>query len=101
MTRVYVEQEGGKCLLRAEGHATGSVEACNYITGILYALAGYVKNAEENGFAEVYKLEIAPGDVTVYCHGDERVTAAFDMAKTGLMQLEQAVPDMICVETYE
>lgn len=100
MTNVYIEQEGGRCLLRAEGHAAGSVEACNYITGVLYALAGYVKNAEENGFAEVYKLCLAPGDVTVHCHGDEQVTAAFDMAKIGLLQLEQSVPDVICVETF-
>jgi len=76
------------------------VEVCNYITGVLYALAGYVMNAEENGFARIDKLESAPGDVTVRCRGDERVMAAFDMAKIGLLQLERVMPDMICVRSY-
>ena len=99
MTDVYVEKDGNRYLLSAKGHATGSVEACNYITGVLYSLAGYVKNAEAMGFAEVFKLEIAAGDVTVHCRGDERVNAACDMAMIGLMQLERAMPDMIRVET--
>ncbi len=99
MTRVYIEKDGARYLLSAKGHATGSVEACNYITGVLYALAGYVKNAETLGFAEIYKLEISPGDVTVHCCGDECINAAFDMATIGLLQLERAMPDMICVET--
>lgn len=101
MTKVYMERDGDRRLLVARGHAEGSVEACNYITGVLYALAGYVKNAEAAGFAEVFKMETLPGNVTVHCRGDERVNAAFDMAMIGLMQLERTMPDMICVEMNE
>ncbi len=101
MTNVYIEKDGDRYLLSAKGHATGSVEACNYITGVLYALAGYVKNAEAIGFAEIYKLDMEPGGVTVHCRGDERINAAFDMAKVGLMQLERAMPEMIQVMVVE
>lgn len=44
MTRIYAEMDGPRCTISAQGHATGSVEACAAISGILYALAGYVTN---------------------------------------------------------
>ena len=48
MTRVYAEQDGSRYMLLAEGHA-GATDACNYITGVMYAFAGYVANAERDG----------------------------------------------------
>ena len=53
MTRVYAEQDGSRYMLLAEGHA-GATDACNYITGVMYAFAGYVANAERDGRCEVY-----------------------------------------------
>ena len=45
MPQVYAERDGQRCILSAQGHATGSVEACAAVSGILSALAGYVTNA--------------------------------------------------------
>lgn len=54
MTQVYAERDGQRCILSAQGHATGSVEACAAVSGILYALAGYVTNAMRERYVEVY-----------------------------------------------
>lgn len=102
MTRVYAEQDGSRYMLLAEGHA-GATDACNYITGVMYAFAGYVANAERDGRCEVYSLEIDDKEprFLVHCSGDERVEAAFEAALIGLQQLEQTRPESIAVNLAE
>ena len=99
MTKVYAEKDGNRFLIDAKGHA-GDIEACNYITGALYSLAGYVHNAERAGFGTVltYRTEKTGGNMTLHCTGDQRVEAAFDAAIIGLKQLEQARPNAVTVE---
>lgn len=99
MTKVYAEKGGGKLLLRCEGHAKTSA-GCNYITGIMYAFAGYAKNAERYGDAKINILEIdtdAPRFI-VDCEGGSGVEAAFDAAVIGLLQLAETDPEEITVE---
>jgi len=102
MTRVYAEQDGTRYMLFAEGHA-GAVDACNYITGVMYAFAGYVANAEAEERCEVYALDINADEprFLVHCSGDERVEAAFEAALIGLQQLAKERPDNITVELPE
>ena len=57
MTTGYAELEGGRCLLVLDGHATGSPSVCAAISGLVYALAGYLTNAEREVRAEVYASE--------------------------------------------
>lgn len=96
MTRARAEKGGGKFLLRCDGHAKTSA-ACNYITGIMYAFAGYAKNkAVEIGALEIDAL--APRFV-VECRGGGDVEAAFDAAVIGLLQLQQTDPEEITVDT--
>ena len=101
MTQVYAELEGGRCLLALDGHATGSPEMCAAISGIVYALAGYLSNGERDGFAEVYHMELESGRVRIHCRGDDRVTAACEMAIIGLGQLGKARPDLIQMDLQE
>lgn len=104
MTRVYIEQDGTRYMIFAEGHA-GAVDACNYITGVMYAFAGYVRNAEAEGRCEVYGFNIdADGNnpqFLVHCGGDERVEAAFEAAVIGLQQLAQTRPENIAIDLAE
>lgn len=102
MTKVFIEQKGDSYLIRAEDHA-GATDACNYITGVMYAFAGYAKNAEAAGFAEVYSIEIDAQNARflVHCRGDERVEAAFETAVIGLEQLEAARPENISITLSE
>lgn len=102
MTKVYIEQDGDRFTISAEEHA-GATDACNYITGVMYAFAGYVKNAEAEGHADIYALEIDAKNARflVHCRGDERVEAAFEAAAIGLQQLEAARPENISVTLSE
>ena len=101
MTQVYAEMEGGRCLLTLEGHATGSTEVCAAISCLVYALAGYLANAGRDGFAEVYTMDMEDGKVCLHCHGDDRVTAACEVAIIGLRQLEKQYPELVQVDFRE
>lgn len=99
MTRIYAEQDGQRCTISARGHATGSVEACAAISGILYALAGYVTNAQQERPIEVYTWIMESGKVLLDFNGDGETAAAFEMAVIGLLQIAQAHPEQVCMET--
>ena len=95
MTRIYAELEGGRCLLSMDGHATGSPEVCAAISGIVYSLAGYLANAERDGRAEVYTMDLDAGKVLIHCHGDAGTAGACEMAVIGLRQLEKQYPELL------
>lgn len=101
MTRVYIEQDGDRCILSARGHATGSEQVCAAISGILYALAGYLTNAVRERYVEIYEYRIKSGDVRLDFNGDGGTTAAFEMAVIGLLQIEQGSPGYVSVKIRE
>ncbi len=101
MTWVYAKLESGRYFLSAKGHAVGSEQGCAFISGILYALAGYLVNAEAEGHARLGRMKLEPGDVAIRAEGDERTEAAFDMALIGLRQLEKEHPELVKVEISE
>ena len=43
MTMVHIEHEIGRYMILCEGHSADE-KCCNYITGVMYAFGGYVKN---------------------------------------------------------
>lgn len=101
MTKVYAERDGERCILSAQGHATGSVEACAAVSGILYALAGYLTNALRERYVEFYTWKMESGDVQLDFNGDKSTAAAFEMAVIGLSQIAQAHPEQVRVEFLE
>lgn len=97
MTRVKILTDGERRTLTARDHA-GDIEACNYITGVLYALAGFIANEAEQGRAVLRHMVMEPGAVTIDAKGGERLEAAFEMACVGLLQLQETRPEAIQVE---
>lgn len=98
MTRVYCEKDGNRYTVCAGGHAEGSPQVCAAISGLLYALAGYVEN--EKGI-RVLDRRIGSGDFSISFQGGERAEAVYDMAVIGLLQIEKSSPDHIRVERME
>lgn len=93
MTRVTVWVDGDRHSIHAEGHA-GDIEACNYITGVLYSLAGFAANEVKQGRAKLLKkMLLSPGEVIIDAAGEERLEAAFEMAAVGLLQLQATRPE--------
>ena len=101
MTKVYAERSGHRCILSAQGHATGSEQVCAAVSGLLYALAGYLASAVRESYIEFYKNEIEDGSMLLDFNGDEATTAAFTMAVIGLRQIAQSYPDFLQVEYLE
>ena len=98
MTQIYAERSGNRCILSAQGHATGSVEVCAAVSGILYALAGYLTNAVTERYIEFYENRMEEADVLFDFNGDEQTAAAFEMAVIGLLQIVQQYPEFLKVE---
>lgn len=98
MTQVYAERSGNRCILSAKGHATGSVEVCAAVSGILYALAGYLTNALRERYIEFYENRVEEADVLLDFNGDDCTVAAFEMAVIGLAQIGQQYPEFLRVE---
>lgn len=97
MTRVQITRSGRRWTVEAMEHA-GDIEACNYITGVLYSLAGFAANEAERGRARLLRTDMSPGDVTIDARGGRRLAAAFEMACIGLLQLQKSRPDAISVK---
>lgn len=100
MTRVYAERDGNRYTICANGHATGSPEVCAAISGLLYALAGYVRNASD-GSTLAYDERLESGNVQLHFRGGEGAGGAFDMAVIGLKQIEAKYPELVSVEYLE
>lgn len=101
MTRVELLVSGDRRRLTAKGHATGDAESCNYITGVLYSLAGLAVNEAADGRTRLLQARMEPGDVAIETQGGERMEAGFDMALIGLLQLGQERPEAVRVDVRE
>lgn len=100
MTMVYCEKDGNRYIVTARGHAEGSPEVCAAISGILYALLGYVKNAQDESTI-AYSDRISSGDVAIDFRGGKNAEAVYDMTLIGLLQIEKSYPEHIHVERKE
>lgn len=100
MTSVYCEKDGNRYIISARGHASGSPEVCAAISGIMYALLGYVKNAQDESTI-AYSDRVYSGDVAIEFRGGENARAVYDMAVIGLLQIEKSHPEYIRVERME
>lgn len=93
MTKVWAQRPtGGERYFSVKGHATGSERVCAAVSGIVYALAGYLAN---DPAVEMEELRLDDGDVLMSWTGGEKDLAALQMACIGLMQIEKAEPNYI------
>lgn len=99
MTTVYCEKNVDLYSVIAKGHATGSPEVCAAVSGLLYALAGYVKNKKKSLYASEWSID--SGDVFILFRGGENAKAVYDMTVIGLLQIAKSHPDYINVELQE
>lgn len=93
MTTVWaaVPQKRERAIV-VQGHATGSEKVCAAVSGILYALGGYLTNAKG---VDIQAMRMDDAYVCLRWTGGKRDLAAFQMACIGLMQIEKAHPDYI------
>lgn len=80
------------------GHATGSEKVCAAVSGILYALAGYLQNAKG---VTIDQMRMDDAYVCIKWTGGKRDLAALQMACIGLMQIEKAEGDFLKTEISE
>lgn len=94
MIKVRFSDTDALCL-RISGHAgyaeSGKDIICAGVSSIAYALLGYLENIDKT-----VQSEIEDGYMCVVSNSvDKRVESAFEMALTGLLQLENTYPEYI------
>ncbi|MBQ8004490.1 MAG: ribosomal-processing cysteine protease Prp [Oscillospiraceae bacterium] len=116
MTKLKFFAENGRFRIVAEGHATGSPAVCAAISGIMYALAGYLNNVKNTdtssvtygdtfpsrgrirGESDDVRLELREGYAEIEFSGGEDAKAVYLMAVIGLLQIAKAEPDYVEIE---
>lgn len=96
MIKARFSRLDGGFSLKVTGHAgysdSGDDIVCAAVSGIVYALAGYI--AGECG--ESGKSSLGLGDARLSCGSDGE--AAMRMAYIGLLQLALTYPECVCVD---
>ncbi len=95
MTKIKFKQRGNKYTVEAKGHATGSEIACAGVSAVMYALAGYLINAERAGKVYDVSGHLKPADAVQEWCGGEAAEAAYEMATIGLMQIAESYPQYV------
>lgn len=100
MTRIFANRgvEEGRCYLSVIGHAEGSEKACAAISGLVYALAGYLINST-GVMVRVDTLDSA--DAVFDFLGDRDAVGAFTCVVIGLAQIAKEYPDQVQMEYVE
>lgn len=100
MTRIYAERgtENGRCYLSVKDHATGSVKACAAISGLVYALAGYLVNATG---VDVRGESLESADAVIDFYGDQMAVGAYLCTVIGLGQIAREYSDYVEMEYIE
>lgn len=98
MVEIVFEEAGNRFYLAMYGHAgynPGNDVVCAGVSAIIYALAGYIANAEG---LKVNSDKYEPGEAEFDVEGDAR--QAFEMAYIGLAQISQEYPDNVQVTNF-
>lgn len=83
----------------ADGHAADTA-TCNYITGILDALAGYLNTLAERGELALFVIDRRSGSYQLRAQAattdaGQQLLGAVESALIGLLQLERDRPDAL------
>ena len=97
MTNITIQNDGRIYRLTAAGHATGKPEACAAVSGIVYALGGYLKNLERAGSVTLDAFRLASGAAELAASGPA-AEHPFGMAAVGLMQIAARYPEQVRVD---
>lgn len=73
----------------------GSSEVCAAVSGLMYALAGYLVNAERDGKVQVICSKMMPGEAEQRWEGSEAEDAAYNLVVIGLMQIAGSYPQYL------
>lgn len=96
MTKIYCAKNKGRYSLRAEGHATGSQEACSGISAITNALILYAVNEVSHVYT-IHTMEEEDGHFCLRFTGDDQAGAAWKMAVMGLISISKTYPEQVQV----
>ena len=95
MTCITLSNSEGRYTVEAQGHATGSVQACAAVSALMYSLAGYLANADG---IELYSEDIADGFFAVEFSGEHAAQFIYDFCLIAFLQLEKNYADFVTVK---
>lgn len=101
MTDIQIEKQGDRWRFSAQGHATGSVEACAAVSVLLTALDAYLQYGSEELGTRVYRREVGSGTVRLHFSGGAETRGAAEVVELGLLLLQKSYGEYISVEVRE
>lgn len=103
MTRITAsyDWQAGQCSLEVLDHAAGSVQVCAAISALVYALAGYIKNAEHSAAVLVQENTVEKANARFRFMAGDEGCGAFLAVAIGLMQIAKQYPAYASMEFLE
>lgn len=102
MTSITITAGAGRWRFEASGHATGSPEACSAVSALLYALAGWLRNAPPGVRPGRTYLAPAAADIAFSDAGSGGAAEAVaDCIAVGLLQVASAEPGAVRVRVVQ
>lgn len=99
MITVDYKSDGITHNVEMKGHACysdkGDDIVCAAVSGILYALLGWLENNPED--VNAIDMDIKSGNAYIFCSGGEKTSAAFQMAIIGWEQIANEYPDHVVI----
>lgn len=95
MTHVRLSQDGTRCAVSCEGHATGSVEVCAAVSMLIQTAAAWARGSG----AVIFDLRLDPGDARLEYDADDDGLVLLDVLHVGFALLARRYPDIVELET--
>lgn len=96
MTKVLIERDGNLFTVRADGHATGSVETCAAVSCLLYTLAAWLQGHQE--IPSTIRLE--EGDASIVWLSEAGLPA-WEMICAGFRSMAKGYAEYVDAEIVE
>lgn len=97
MVKCEISTANGVHRIECIGHATGSEKVCAAVSGLMYALIGFIGNQPELEDI-IHECKIESGHSLVAFEGHNE---AFEVVRTGLLQIAHTYPEYLKITENE
>lgn len=94
MTTITIQRDADTYRLTAVGHATGEPAVCAAVSGLVYALGGYLTNLARAGEVTLERCMLESGAAELEASGDA-ARQSFELAAVGLLQVARSYPKQV------
>lgn len=95
MTSVTLNEDDGRYVVEAVGHATGSAQTCAAVSTLMFSVMGYLANADG---VDVVNEDHTEGYFLIEFSGGDAARVIFEFLQIAFLQLEKKYGEFLMVK---